>query len=148
MDDNRTHQLLGELVATVRSTGEAVSKLSNDLKVHTNKFDVLQQEFIDLKHGLKHANDEIRQLHSSVITPEKLRRAGLDIDDHIEHSKDFRHLREIRQAAEDRKPVYRTVIGGMATAAAIAVGGYFFGATTNQIRQDVALPQVKKESSQ
>lgn len=148
MDDNRTHQLLGELVATVRSTGEAVSKLSNDLKIHTNKFDALEHEFHDLKHGLKHANEEIRQLHSTVVTPEKLRRAGLDLEDHVEHSKDFRHLREIRQAAEERKPIYRNAVGAVISAGAVAAAAYFWGAGTNQIKHDLNINHtIKSEAS-
>lgn len=138
MDDNhKTHQLLGELVATVRGTGEAVAQLSSDLKAHTNKFDMLQQKFVELEHGLKHANVEIRQMHQTIVTPEKLRRAGLDIDDHVEHSKDFRHLREARLAAEERKPVYRTVVGAVAGAAMIAAGAWAWSAMTDRAASDL-----------
>lgn len=149
MDENngKIHQLLGELVATVRSTGEAVSQLSSDLKNHTNKFDLLQQRFTELEVGLKNANREIRDLHSTVVTPEKLRRAGLDLDDHVEHSKDFRHLREIRQAAEERKPIYRNAVGAVISAGAVAVAAYFWGAGTNQIRQDLTINQPTKQEA-
>lgn len=138
MDDNhKTHQLLGELVATVRTTGELVGQLRDGLAQHTQRFDSLQQEFIDVKHGLKHANDDIRQLRDTVVTPEKLRRAGLDLDDHVEHRKDFAHLREARLAAEERKPVYRTVVGAVAGAALIAAGAWAWSAMTDRAASDL-----------
>ena len=146
MDDNhKTHQLLGELVATVRTTGELVGQLRDGLAQHTQRFDSLQQEFIDVKHGLKHANDDIRQLRDTVVTPEKLRRAGLDLDDHVEHRKDFAHLREARLAAEERRPVYRSVVTALAGAAALALAGWAWSAMADRAATDLhAKIEVKK----
>lgn len=138
MDDNhKTHQLLGELVATVRTTGELVGQLRDGLSQHTQRFDQLQQEFIDVKHGLKHANDDIRQIRDTVVTPEKLRRAGLDLDDHVEHRKDFAHLREVRLAAEERRPVYRTVASAVIGAAILAAAGWAWSAMADRAATDL-----------
>lgn len=147
MDDNhKTHQLLGELVATVRSTGELVGQLRDGLSQHTQRFDSLQQEFVDVKHGLKHANDDIRQIRDTVVTPEKLRRAGIDLEDHVEHRKDFAHLREVRLAAEERRPVYRTVVGAVAGAALIAAGAWAWSAVVTKAQTDIVVPISKDKS--
>lgn len=136
-DNNRVYHMLGQVQASLETLSNTVSTLANTVREGSRESEALRAEFSSVKHGLKHTNDDIRQLRDTVVTPEKLRRAGLDLDDHVEHRKDFAHLREVRLAAEERRPVYRTVVGAVAGAAMIAAGAWAWSAMTDRAAADL-----------
>lgn len=136
-DNNRTYHMLGQVQSSLDHLTNTVAALTTTVRESARESEALRNEFSGFKHGLKHANDDIRQLRDTVVTPEKLRRMGLDLDDHVEHRKDFAHLREARLAAEERKPVYRTVVGAVAGAALIAAGAWAWSAMTDRAASDL-----------
>lgn len=118
--DEKTHQLLGELTATVKMSSEAVSRLSEDLRANSERQ-------ASVERGIAHANEDLKRISREMVTRDKLRTAGLDMDDAVEHRKDFEHLRSARVAAEERKPISQAVIIAVLSAAALAVSGWVGG---------------------
>ena len=135
MDDNKTHQLLGQLIEAQQNTRSEVAGLSQNVQAHTSRL-------TDFEHGLRRANEDLMRLRDSVVTPDSLRRVGLDINDHSEHRKDFEYLRGTRQAAEERRPILRGVVTGLASVAAIGVAAWAWSAVTIKARADLAQPSV------
>lgn len=137
MDDNKTHQLLGQLIEAQHNTRSEVAGLSQNVQAHTSRL-------ADFEHGLRRANEDLMRLRDSVITPDSLRRVGIDLNDHVEHKKDFDYLRDRRQAAEDRKPVLRGVVTAIATAAAVGVAAWAWSAVATKARADLAAPPAQE----
>ncbi|MGL5220297.1 MAG: hypothetical protein ACRC8G_12740 [Plesiomonas shigelloides] len=115
--DEKTHQLLGELTATVKMSSEAVSRLSEDMRANSERQAVFEQ-------GIIRANDDLRRISAEMVTRDRLRTAGLDLDEAAEHRKDFEHLRSARVAAEERKPISQGVIIAVLSAAALGLAGW------------------------
>lgn len=133
MDDNKTHQLLGQLIEAQHNTRSEVAGLSQNVQAHTSRL-------TDFEHGLRRANEDLMRLRDSVVTPDSLRRVGLDLSDHSEHRKDFEYLRGSRQAAEGRRPVLRSMVTALATAAALGVAAWAWAAMADKARSDLARP--------
>lgn len=130
MDDNKTHQLLGQLIEAQHNTRSEVAGLSQNVQAHTSRL-------TDFEHGLRRANEDLMRLRDSVVTPDSLRRIGIDLNDHSEHRRDFEYLRGSRQAAEGRKPLFRNVATALATAAALGISAWSWSALSERAAADV-----------
>lgn len=130
MEDSKTHQLLGQLIEAQHRTSSEVSNLTQNVQAHTSRL-------ADFEHGLRRANDDLMRLRDTVVTPDNLRRVGLDLNDATEHRKDFEHLRAARQSAEERRPILRNVINAVAVAAALGAAAWGWAAVTERARADL-----------
>ena len=117
MDDEKNIYLrLGEMLGAQKSIADAV-------KHQTLKIDNLAREvqesasgFSKLADGLKAANKDIIAMRDSVITPDKLRKVGIDIDDADNHKLDMDHLRDLRESHEKNSPASRSIKTAIITA--------------------------------
>lgn len=130
MDDNKTHQLLGQLIEAQHNTRSEVAGLSQSVQAHTSRL-------TDFEHGLRRANEDLMRLRDSVVTPDSLRRVGLDLNDHSEHRKDFEHLRASRQAAEERRPMLRQAVTAVLVAALLGTSAWVGATVWSGIKQEV-----------
>lgn len=138
MEDNKTHQLLGQLIEAQNNTTRTVSEMSQVVQAHTTRLG-------DFEHGLSRANQDLMRLRESMITPETLRRLGLDMDDHEAHRKDSEFLRSSRLSAEERKPIMRSTITALITAATLGAAVWAWGAVMDKAKHDLNSQTVSEE---
>lgn len=140
MEDNKTHQLLGQLLEAQHRTSSEVSTLAQNVQAHTSRL-------TDFEHGLRRANDDLMRLRDTVVTPDSLRRVGLDLNDAGEHRKDFEHLRAVRQSAEERRPVLKSVVNAVAVAAALGVAAWGWAAVTDRAKSDLQTTEAQSHAN-
>jgi len=129
--DEKTHQLLGELTATVKMNSDVVNRLSEDMRANSDRQAIFEQ-------GIIRANEDLKRITREMVTCDRLRTAGLDLDEAVEHRKDFEHLRIARVAAEDRKPISQGVVIAVLSAAALAFAGWVGAAIVSKWDFDAA----------
>jgi len=148
VEDNSLHLLVGELTATVKATSDAIAKQTSVMESLRQEVSQSTLSFSKLEMGLNHANNDIRKLRELVLTPDQLRQLGIALDDAVSVKLDMTHLRSLRTAHDERKPINVQVRSAVIAGILLAVFGYLTS-TTNWFgfgkAQAASVSQGRKE---
>lgn len=141
MPDDLLQRTIGEMSASLRYTADAIQTQARAIESLSIEMRRNTSALASLESGLASANSDIIEIRASLVAPETLRKLGMDVDDYPASRADFEHLRAIRMANEENKPLLaeakKTILTGLLAAALAWLGPTI----VDRIKADVTTPQ-------